>query len=794
MRKRVPTGVPPHPAAPPAVAAADEWVEAGPAALVRGGPLQNQRRSGCVRALAVKDDGVRAYAGSALGGVFYTSDAGATWTPLDFYSCVKDSAGRYWPADALTVGAVSVLFDPDPTKDQVTVGPGARPASAAWETEASIKGVGIRRAVGPAPTVLQQGTAAADLFNLEATDLEGLIVNALAQDRVTMGVVWAATSQGLRRRPAAGGASWPKVDPGLGSDDTTSVVALQGLGAEPERVYVAAGGKVARSVDGQNFTPVNLPPQVGGRLASIPVGAVRLYPGNLPGKAVVYALADGPRLWRIDDNQGAAVSGVPAELFRTDDQVEGLAGLSLAVYPKNDAAHQDSIAIAGASPYLAPLATTPEAALFIGKVTQTAGTWSFPSTPQAGKPPAEWAGKGLPPGLRTLSWVAGAGTVTDHLWVAGDGGIFRSFQDGALGTFQEANTGLNIAEPVSLGGSQATEAVALAGTRRMGLMRRLSAETWEIVTSTASGGVAVEDANLKRQYAQTTDGGWLTTVDGGRTWSALALFSDKTDPTWKAAVADERTAFAMVSPLAIVAGDSAHGTQRALGTDRVWYEDDAKISAAGSLVNGWVTLPTGDNPFDPKVKGAPLRKRDQLTDKIIALCWGTPDRLYALTYKGVHLLERRADGSWTDTRLYDQEAVKKNSKWKTPKGQIPYDLFLASLAVHDPLSGTGRLYVGTAGRGDVSHLWWFDGQGNWTTVDLLVDKARVDTTVHALAVDPKHTDTVYVGTDVGVWRVTVTFAADHTPTFTSNLIRAAYLRRRWWTCSSSGRRAVGHRF
>lgn len=761
MRRRIPGGAPVHPDPAPAGAAADRWIEAGPAATVRGGPLRTQRLSGCVRALVVDEGGQRLYAGSALGGVWYSADAGRSWLALDFYACVADAGGKRWPADALTVGALAVAFDADPAKDDVTVGPGARPPTASWELDASVHAVGIRRAVGPAPAVQAQGAAAVEPFRLEATDLEGVVVHALAHDKVTAGVIWAATSMGLRKRPAAGGASWPKVDAGLGSDDTTGlavVVVAPPAAARQRWLYVAAGGKVARSLDGQAWTPVVLPAQGDGALKSIPLGPVRLVAGNVPGAAVVWALADGPRLWRIEGDKAAAVAGVPG-LLSAEDQVEGLPGLCMAVSPDTDAAHQDLVVLGGASPFKPPDGP-PEAALFLGKVTQQAGIWTFPRTPVPNKAQAEWVGAGVPPGLRALAWVHPAGAALSQVWAAGDGGLFFSPTDGAPGTFQERNTGLGIAEPIALGGSIATDAVALAGTRRGGVRRRLAAETWEIAAAGAAGGVAVAEADVRRQLVQRRGGGLLQSLDGGQTWSELPIFTPSLDAAgqlqepWKIAQAAELKASPAIWRPALVAGDAAHGTQIAIGTDRVWYLDDARLQAKAGTRTGWVSLPTGDDPYDPALPGRPLRDRDKLTGRILALRWGTPDRLYALTNQGVHALERLANGSWTETRLYDREATRLATKRKTPAGKIPAKLELASLAVHDPAVGSGRLYVGTDGADGTEPLWWFDGQGKWSSAGL-----GQDTVVHALAVDPGDASTVYAGTDAGVWRGA--FTIDH---------------------------------
>ena len=75
---RFPTGAPVRAAAAHRTnPAANQWVAVGPAVVVRGRATTGLPRiAGRIVALAVSPDGQRIYAGSALGGVWYSSDAG----------------------------------------------------------------------------------------------------------------------------------------------------------------------------------------------------------------------------------------------------------------------------------------------------------------------------------------------------------------------------------------------------------------------------------------------------------------------------------------------------------------------------------------------------------------------------------------------------------------------------------------------------------------------------------------------------------------------------------------------
>src|SRR5262249_35073973 len=122
---RVPQGVPDKANAPhPTNEAANQWVAVGPSVVVRGQGTGLPRVSGRVVALAVNSNGQRIYAGTALGGVWYSGDEGARWTSLDFYSSTRDTDDVRHHADALNVGAIGVKWGATAADDVVYVGAG----------------------------------------------------------------------------------------------------------------------------------------------------------------------------------------------------------------------------------------------------------------------------------------------------------------------------------------------------------------------------------------------------------------------------------------------------------------------------------------------------------------------------------------------------------------------------------------------------------------------------------------------------------------------------------------------
>lgn len=749
----------PRSAAPdPAVPAADQWVAVGPAVTLNGAPAGQPRVTGTITCLQVSPDGQRIYAGTALGGVWYSGDGGVHWASLDFYASVRDGSGNLVHSDTAPAGAIAVRFGTEAT-DLVVVGPGVRPAVGRQPASAvNPRGVGLRVATGPGAAVAASGAAAADPWRAEATDQASLAVAALAFDLVNADVVWAASTKGLLKRPAGGAASWQRVDPGLGAGPLTGVVVLPGLAAEPERIYVAAAdGHVARSADaGVTWQPVALPPHPSAA-ASVPFGRLALAPGNVPGHAVVWVLAGGPRLWRIDGDAAAAVAGLPADLLTPT----GTGAMSVVAHPLTDPAHADVIAVGGGA--LGYPAGTRQARLYLGQVTSVAGTLTFPQTPgPARQPVAEWVGGGVPAGIGALAFVPGAGPA--QLWAGTGAGVFRSVTGGTAGSMTARLTGLASVELNSLAVHPFSDGVLIAGARDLGVLRRASAETWQAVWPAggngtgSAGGTGIDPADPRRVYAQSSQAQWNLSADGGTTFVDLGYLtrarsdaSAATVAAWNKALTDEAGKSALASRIALTPGPN--GTQVALGTYRVFYADTAALAAAVAGGNsGWVTLPAGTDPYD-QAKTAPDCKQDKLDGPVLAARFGDADHLYALTRTSVYAFTRTA-GTWARAQLYDQVQAHRNWKGKVPSGQIPDDAPLLELAVHQAGTGQGTLYAGTGGPSGEDHLWWFDGTSRWLPTGL-----PTDTAVHAITVDPTHPEIVYAGTDLGVWKGTGTFGS-----------------------------------
>ena len=493
--------------------------------------------------------------------------------------------------------------------------------------------------------------------------------------------------------------------------------------------------------DTSSFTEVLLPPISMPGDTPTPITMMALAPGNTPNQAVVYVLADGPRLWRVRDTTADEVQDLPADLFSDQATYD----MAIAVHPTSE----DVLVLGGCG---IELAESYDAALFVGRVLKSAaGGFSFLGINAPAGLPRGFVGLGVHADVHDLSWVPGGGAGPE-LFVACDGGVFRSAPNDLVGPFDDRNSGIGSIEAQYIAQHPTSDAVLLVGTQDNGGIRPVSPEAWTLATFGDAGGVAIDPLNPQRQFAQYTDCRWFSSIDGGVTFTAVTLFSappagadaDLVDKFTKAYDNEKKKG----SPPYCTAAAIANGTvtQLAVATDRVWYSENWGVT--------WVTLPSGKNPYDPtSVPTAPDRRHDAMEDRPVGyvLKWATPDALLVMHQDGIYLYSRASTpGSpWTRTRRYNRPEVKRasNKKGTPPDGQIRADMPLTDLASHDPnRAGLGSLYASTSGEKD-DHVWWFDGQGHWLRTHL-----PVDVPVHALAVDPAHRDVVYAGTDIGVWK------------------------------------------
>ncbi len=731
----------------PAAPAGPSFVPIGPITALFGATVRRSAVSGRVRALAVSDDGMRAYAATA-GGLWYTRDEGASWIPLDAAASTRFD-GTLHAARALAISALSVQFGANEVADQVVVGTGDPSLESVLGPDGG-RGIGIRSVVGPA-------AAAAPAWTREGANLTGAVVLALARENAD--VVWAATTDGLYRRPVAvaNRNDWERVRSGLFWD----VVVTPAEGAEPLRIWAASDGKLEWTTDGAAFTEVALPEDfpVGeaGRLA---IGRIRLAAGQHA--APVWAVAAGGRLWRVTAAGASAVDGMPDDLSgpRQNDRADF--ALAVGCVPTNP----DQVVVAGG----ATRTDTPEpaASVYRAHVRQRGRRWTFlGGTEFETRVPPPLIGMGVPAGVHAMVVQPPPAPpggplppqIPQTIWLATDGGVFRS-RDGG-GNFIPRNAGLPTFETEHLADHARAEALLVAGANAAGALRGDALEAWATLLRTGGGGVVIDPADGRRIAAQRRNATWYLSYDGRAftpvTWFSLPSgTSSVLGPAYDAANSEESGRSAEVStPAAIVAPNG--NTQLAIGTRRVWYTDD--------WGKRWYTLPsiTQDPSAVDAAGRGPRTDQDLVDGEVLVLRWGTADQLYALTANCVYLFRRTAGAggapdTWARTTLYDGPALKpKKRKRRGP--QIPPEMPRTNLVVHRAdRAPHGSLYVTTSRSfedDDERHVWWFNGDNKWIECGL-----NVSAPAYAVTVDPASSDRVYVGTAIGVYRGVFQAAAD----------------------------------
>src|SRR5439155_25765898 len=90
----------------------DLWVPIGPTVVLAGQASGRPRVAGRVTDVRVSNDGRRIYAATANGGVWYSSDAGETWSPLGGWAVSATPPDVTVPSNVLACGCIHVRFDP----------------------------------------------------------------------------------------------------------------------------------------------------------------------------------------------------------------------------------------------------------------------------------------------------------------------------------------------------------------------------------------------------------------------------------------------------------------------------------------------------------------------------------------------------------------------------------------------------------------------------------------------------------------------------------------------------------
>ena len=544
----------------------------------------------------------------------------------------------------------------------------------------SFFGIGIKVAKGPATTDPLDPRVSP--WSLEAPDLASKAIYRLAPDPATAGVVYAATTVGLWRRTldANGLPQWAKVfDPAaaasgcswldfLGSSSSqqapqiyvTDVAIGPAAGGNPQTIYAAVqdvGGQTPQQVWASQSGNDGSWQAVPGFTATDRV-ALAVSPTD---PSVVYALsrgtepAAGSGTTAVPTNLAKLVNGTFQPVGNAPTNLMGEAGRSQSFYDTVIAVDpvDPSVIWLGGSAMLNPATQDYNASLFRGQVTAgaTAGTWSFGFTAANANTPAKdptWVGSGAHPDMHAIAFSGPAAAPT--VWVGCDGGVFQSTvvtpaPAGAQGTANNTapgpwlalNNGLAITQPNYLAQTSVSDYLLLAGTQDNGTQEHTGSAVWTVAAEGDGGGVAIDDANPSRRFAQYTGFTWYTVGAPGRGYTQTLDYyqgGHAAQPLLNAWQTENKySAFysqAAARPLA------SGATALAFGSHRVWYcEDWGQAWVPGApAANSWRTLPTGTtNPFEKTNNAgnpAPDQNQDSLHSQVVRVAFADDNQLLVL--------------------------------------------------------------------------------------------------------------------------------------------------------------------
>lgn len=338
-----------------------------------------------------------------------------------------------------------------------------------------------------------------------------------------------------------------------------------------------------------------------------------------------------------------------------------------------------------------------------------------------------------------------------RLWIACDGGVYRSDRSSLHFAFRAMNDGLAVTETNFIACHPVCEGLVLAGVHRHGIARRQSNAAWlrEGEVAAQGGGLAFDPLQPQRHVWQVSHGRWSSS--NGNFGPQLQQGEDR------AGRVVELSAPALVAKQrpGAPAGSQAI-TQALVGTSRLWYSEDFGAT--------WVTLPGATAP------PAGNLRHDDFGRRIVACRWQGSEVAWVLGEGRLRRYARTAGsdaaagpGTWTAETIIERGVKQKKDETKA-NGPIRDAAVWTDIAVNlepptvaggEPVvRGTrGALYLGTIGKpGDanVDTLWWFNGGERWFATGLRA--SGVNAPVTAIACDPASANEVWVGTTIGVWR------------------------------------------
>ncbi len=617
-----------------------QWVPIGPS-IARATMTRREGHllvSGRVRDLQIDRTGSRAYAGTAKGGVWYTSDSGRTWRPVGGWT---RRIGRRGGANSvLSVGALLVHFGDNSSEDFVMVGTGElNPDGYSSDEAIKIGGVGVLAALGPANNALDEDPwEAADGLS----QMEGVGILRLARrPGVTPGgdgdEVVAVTSRGLFRGVRSSGRfSWTRIastfrdefdapypfqdadgDPQqpMGADALWLPVQGNSQGrlfatltarhehrpffGPPTPAYSDDGGRTFRQINGAvNGILAERMQRPRGRasLSAAGEGAdVRVYvmggwldedsDAQVEICAVDHPLAahdaaDPPTLRRLDVPRRTRRFWESGDKSRFWGTQGGYSQAITAAQFGTGAPARDRLFLGGSG--------------FWGRGHWMASLWCFevdgddlvpiPGISSTGGTNRSFRpghiGSGLHVDIHAIRVASGD---TRKVWVGNDGGVTVSTESGRDNTFITRSDGIAAMESQYGASHPGSSSFTIFGCHDNGIMARDGDVVWREALSGDGGGVAFDPQRPHHLLGQLQKGIWRGRPNGWFATPGVWTTDDRPDE-------DNAQFYSNASTSRL--DRNANVTRIAIGTDRVWVNDQRGRARA----NRWWVLPGHNFP------------------------------------------------------------------------------------------------------------------------------------------------------------------------------------------------------
>lgn len=602
---------------------AKTWMPLGPSTLLDiiggGGPPV----SGRVRDIRVSSNGQRIYAGTANGGVWYSSDAGVTWIPLGGWGLAPEAVRS---GLSLTIGALLVEFGETagvdaPAKDVVYVGSGETQPVISGSPGVALGGIGILRL----KVTLNAALAAPgrNPWVREAANLTGIGIYRLARDPTVtpaldgQATLVAATSNGLWSRSGVftKDSNWQQVEFApqafstyRGAYCTDAIWNNQGLWITLVGTGVGHGG-VYRSVNGiaGPFVFIALPNyQPGARLSfgEVPHARSRIYVlGKRPSPRKPATWTGHSHLWQIDVSTATTtvreVTNFPVTLFVSGVDTSNLVDLQNNEDDQSD--HDQAIAVrqVGLNDVVSVAGSTEstaagwEAALFDLTITAVGGAMTLASTlttdfvaANQRNPAADptYIGAGIHSDVHVVRNATGP-----TQWIGNDGGVFQR----SGGNNRSMNSGLASVEPGVIDSHPTLEGPVLAGTQDNGAIQRIGDTLWQLQSGGDGGGCLFHPTTPHQRVMQYVQSDWVFNPQCSPFNPVFRSSINLSGAKSREQAEDGRAQF--YSKAATASTNVASQARLFVGTDRIWYAAD--WNAQGVVMN-WVTIPSHTDPYN----------------------------------------------------------------------------------------------------------------------------------------------------------------------------------------------------